>query len=136
MADDGVHTLAYQSIDRLHNAEASQTTQIRIDRTPPQSEVLAVDANQLRNGWYNTPVQVTFSGSDALSGLAGFAQQITAASWVASPALTTQATTGHHALTWRAVDNAGNVSAAHHRHTRCPAREWLVSTASYGHVAI
>jgi len=112
VADDGVHTLAYQSIDRLHNTETPQTTQIRIDRTPPQAEVLAVDGNQLLNGWYNTPVQVTFTGSDALSGLAGFAQQATDATWVASPALTTLATTSDHALTWRAVDNAGNVSAA------------------------
>jgi len=112
ITDDGVHTLAYQPTDRLHNREAPQTTQIRIDRTPPQAEVLAVDGNQLLNGWYNTPVQVTFTGSDALSGLAGFAQQATDATWVASPALTTLATTGDHALTWRAVDNAGNVSTA------------------------
>ncbi len=109
---EGVHTLTYRSIDKAHNTEAPQTTQIRIDRTPPQAAVLAVDGNQLLNGWYNTPVQVTFGGSDALSGLAGFAQQTTAATWVDSPALTTLATTGDHTLTWRAVDNAGNVSAA------------------------
>lgn len=85
ITDDGVHTLAYASTDRLHNTEAPQTTQIRIDRTPPQAAVLAVAGNQLLNGWYNTPVQVTFTGSDALSGLAGFAQQTTAATWVDSP---------------------------------------------------
>lgn len=109
---EGMHTLTYRSIDIVRNVEAPQTTQMRIDRTPPQAAVLAVDGNQLLNGWYNTPVQVTFTGSDALSGLAGFAQQTTAATWVESPALTTLATTGNHALTWRAVDNAGNVSAA------------------------
>ncbi len=109
---EGVHTLTYRSIDIVRNVEAPQTTQIRIDRTPPQAGVLSVDGNQLLNGWYNTPVQITFSGSDALSGLAGFAQQTTDATWVDSPAGTTLATTGNHALTWRAVDNAGNVSAA------------------------
>ena len=112
ITDEGVHTLAYQSTDRLHNTEAPQTTQIRIDRTPPQVAAPEVDGNQLLNGWYNTPVQITFTGNDALSGLAGFAQHATNAVWVNSPAVTTLATTGFHTLTWRAVDNAGNVSAA------------------------
>ncbi|MCX6048620.1 MAG: hypothetical protein NT075_26250, partial [Chloroflexi bacterium] len=67
--------------------------QIRIDRTPPQVVAPAVDGNQLLNGWYNTPVQVTLTGSDALSGLAGFAQQTTDATWVDSPAVMTLATT-------------------------------------------
>ena len=109
---DGVHTLTYRSLDRRHNAEAPQTTQIRIDRTPPQTDAPTVEGNQLPNGWYNTPVQVTLTGSDALSGLAGFAQQTANAAWVARPARTTLATTGQHTFTWRAVDNAGNGSAA------------------------
>jgi hypothetical protein len=100
VTDDGVHTLAYTSIERLHNSEAPQTTQIRIDRTPPQAAVLAVDGNQLLNGWYNTPVQVTFTGSDALSGLAGFEQQASDATWVDSPVATTLATTGDFIFDW------------------------------------
>jgi hypothetical protein len=71
-----------------------------------------VAGNQLPNGWYNTPVHVTLAARDALSGLAGFARATTNAAWVASPAATTLATTGQHTLTWRAVDNAGNGSAA------------------------
>ncbi|MFN8494402.1 MAG: hypothetical protein U0350_42775 [Caldilineaceae bacterium] len=110
--DEGIHTLTYRSIDIVRNVETPQTTPIRIDQTAPQTDAPVVNGNQLRNGWYNTPVQVTLRGSDALSGLAGFAQETANAVWVASPAVTTLATTGQHTLIWRAVDNAGNVSPA------------------------
>ena len=110
--DEGVHTMTYRSIDVVRNYEALQTTQIRIDRTPPQVAAPEVDGNQLLNGWYNTPVTVALTGRDALSGLAGFEQQVTNAAWINHPAAFTLATTGDHAFTWRAIDKAGNVSAA------------------------
>ncbi|MFN8488732.1 MAG: hypothetical protein U0350_14115 [Caldilineaceae bacterium] len=93
---DGVHTLTYRSLDRLHNSETPQTAQIRIDRTSPQVVAPAVDGNQLLNGWYNTPVTVALAGSDALSGLAGFEQQVTNAAWRKHSAVFTLTTTGDH----------------------------------------
>ncbi len=108
----GVHALAYRSLDRAHNQEATQSTAIRIDRTPPQAGEPVIDGNQLANGWYNTPVTVTLQGDDALAGLAGFEMAQTGGDWTASTATTVITTTTQQTLTWRAVDNAGNVSAA------------------------
>lgn len=112
LTDDGIHDLRYHAIDRAHNTEATQATQIRIDRTPPQTDEPLITGNQLPNGWYNTGVTVTLHGSDALAGLAGFELAQAAAGWTTSAATTVITATTQQTLTWRAVDQAGNVSPA------------------------
>ena len=110
--DEGVHSLRYRSIDIVENIEAPQITQIGIDRTTPQAAAPRFEGNQLPNGWYNTPVTITMQGSDALAGLAGFERAKSTGDWATSAAQTVITATGYQTLTWRAVDNAGNVSPA------------------------
>lgn len=112
LAEEGMHTVAYRSLDWAKNREATQNTQIRIDHTPPLADEPGIDGNQLANGWYNTPVTVTLHGQDALAGLAGFEMVHAAGGWTVGAATTIITTTTQQTLTWRAVDNAGNVSSA------------------------
>ena len=49
------------------------TTPIKIDADPPTGVQLQVARPPDHNGWYNHPVRVTWSGSDATSGLLGCA---------------------------------------------------------------
>ncbi len=112
LAAEGIHTLTYRSLDWIKNREAAQSAQIRIDRTPPQTDEPLITGNQLANGWYNTGVTVTLHGSDALAGLAGFEMAQAAAGWTTSAATTVITATTQQTLTWRAVDHAGNVSPA------------------------
>lgn len=66
----GSHTITYWSVDLAGNAEAKRTTEIKVDLVPPVivgSRSPAANAN----GWNNTTVNVTFSCSDADSGIDG-----------------------------------------------------------------
>ena len=110
LAEEGIHTLAYRSLDWIKNREAAQSAQIRIDRTPPQTDEPLIDGNQLPNGWYNTPVTVTLTGQDALSGLAGFEGRRAAGPWQPTATTTIITTTTQQTQTWRARDVAGNGS--------------------------
>jgi hypothetical protein len=66
---EGTHTLVAWSVDVADNVEAHKTTTIKIDKTAPHiSHALTPAANT--KGWNNTSVTVSFSCSDALSGLA------------------------------------------------------------------
>jgi len=70
LTTDGLHNVAYYAVDVAGNAEAPRTLTIKLDATPPQ--VLAA-RTPLPNsaGWNNEPVSVSFTATDALSGLAG-----------------------------------------------------------------
>ena len=107
---EGIHELRYYSVDIAQNREAAQSAQIRIDRTPPQTDEPLIDGNQLPNGWYNTPVTVTLTGQDALSGLAGFEGRRAAGPWQPTATTTIITTTTQQTQTWRARDVAGNGS--------------------------
>ncbi|HZD88321.1 MAG TPA: hypothetical protein VE088_09970 [Gaiellaceae bacterium] len=55
--------------DNAGNVSAPQTLSFRYDATPPDVSPHAARAPDT-NGWYDHPVAVSFSGSDALSGIA------------------------------------------------------------------
>ncbi|MHB0997228.1 MAG: fibronectin type III domain-containing protein, partial [Elusimicrobiales bacterium] len=65
---EGVHSLRYHASDRVGNAEAPKTSELKIDRTAPDVAVAAARAPNAA-GWYNAPVFVDFTGADAVSGL-------------------------------------------------------------------
>jgi hypothetical protein len=68
----GSHTITYWSVDLAGNAETKQTTQVKVDTVPPTitgSRTPAPNAH----GWNNTNVDVTFTCTDADSGIDGIA---------------------------------------------------------------
>lgn len=66
--DEGDHTLSYWAVDSAGNAEATKSTQVRVDSSAPViGHRLSPVANA--NGWHNGAVSVTFSCSDDLSGV-------------------------------------------------------------------
>ena len=69
MAGEGVHSLAYRSIDAVENIEIPKTTTINIDLTPPEAVMYTLDGLYIPNGWYGSPVTIELTGEDALSGL-------------------------------------------------------------------
>jgi uncharacterized protein YjbJ (UPF0337 family) len=93
---DGVHTLEFWSVDKADNEEAAKTVQVKIDKTPPainHSQSPAANAN----GWNNTDVTVSFTCTDAQSGVANCTDPQT---------LTTEGK--DQPVTGTAEDNAGN----------------------------
>ena len=48
-----------------------ETATVRIDRTPPEATGFTTDRPPDGEGWFNHPVGVTFTGTDAASGIAG-----------------------------------------------------------------
>ncbi len=63
---EGVHSLAYWSVDKAGNSETPKTVQVKIDRTPPTINHAQLPTPNA-NGWNNTNVTLTFQCADLLS---------------------------------------------------------------------
>ncbi|HZO88112.1 MAG TPA: hypothetical protein VFB38_07200 [Chthonomonadaceae bacterium] len=73
VADDGAHTLAFWSVDKAGNKEAAQSLQVKIDATAPTLTWGDPTPAANANGWNNTAVDVPYTASDTLSGVAAAA---------------------------------------------------------------
>jgi hypothetical protein len=105
--DEGVTTIRYRAADNRNNFETEQSLQVRIDRTKP-----TIADSVVPNGWSKTPVPVTFHGDDALSGVARTEYSTDGGgTWTSASGMTVPAT-GSTTISYRSVDNAGNVSDA------------------------
>jgi pimeloyl-ACP methyl ester carboxylesterase len=96
---EGTTTITFFSKDDLGQVEEPQTLTLKIDKTPPSITGTPNPAPNA-NGWYRTDVTVTFTASDALSGVAS----------IDSPLTITGEGAGLQA-TGSATDLAGNTSA-------------------------
>ena len=102
---EGVTTVQYRATDRRNNVETDQSLEVRIDRTKP-----TIAAHGIRVGWSKTPASVTFDADDALSGVARTEYSTNGGStWTAAASVTIPAR-GATMLSYRSVDNAGNVA--------------------------
>jgi hypothetical protein len=101
LTTEGVHDIMAWSVDVAGNAEAAKAFQVKIDETAPtisHTQSPLVNAN----GWNHTAVTVTFTCSDALSGVASCTDpQTVTGDGQQQPAPGT------------AVDNAGNTATDH-----------------------
>jgi Big-like domain-containing protein len=66
---DGKYTVLYWSTDRAGNVEAQKSISFKVDETPP-TEIETLSPTPDSYGWNNTSVTVSFTCSDAMSGLA------------------------------------------------------------------
>ncbi len=97
---DGIHNIQFWSVDNFGNVETAQTTQVKVDHTPPTVSIAGVvDGGRYSLGTLPAP---TFTATDALSGLAGAVGVLT------PPGTASGAGTYTFAVT--ATDNAGNVT--------------------------
>ena len=101
----GAHTVSYWSTDRAGNAEAAQSSVVKIDSTAPTTEA-AVSGTPNADGWYQNSARVTLTASDATSGVAathymvdGGAQQTYSAPF--------DVPAGSHTIRYWSVDVAG-----------------------------
>ncbi|WP_329091393.1 ThuA domain-containing protein [Streptosporangium sp. NBC_01469] len=99
---DGNHTLAYRSVDKAGNVEATKTLAVKVDATAPTTTADFLPVGQ------NT-VPVTLAAADATSGVEKIEYALDSGDW--TPYTTTVNVTGvgDHELRYRATDKAGNV---------------------------
>jgi hypothetical protein len=102
-AETAGQTVTGTCTDRAGNVSALRQVTVKLDKTGPViSENVTVAGTKGNGDWYVSPIEVTFTANDALSGLAATTQKVTSsgngsAVEVASPAFT---------------DTAGNTTAA------------------------
>lgn len=104
---EGIHTVAYFSVDNAGNMEDIKTTEIKIDPTAPETTHI-LDGWIGSQGWYVSDVTVTLSASDATSGVAYTKYKLNEGEWTtyADPFIVTE--DGEHTLYYYSVDIAGN----------------------------
>ena len=110
VAGTGTATLYYRSTDNAGNVESpARTTAIKVDGTAPTTTISGNDAN-----WHKDPVTVTFTPTDAQSGMAGGSAKteyrLDSGSWTTGTSLTVSAN-GSHTVDYRSTDKVGNVEA-------------------------
>jgi hypothetical protein len=96
LPSDGINNLSYYAADNAGNSETAHPLTIKIDKTAP-TITASVSPSPNGAGWHNTDVAVTFTCTDATSGIATCSGPIT---------VTTEG--ANQVIIGTAVDNAGN----------------------------
>ena len=116
ISTEGVHSVAYRSIDLAQNIESTNTTVVRIDLTKPTTVgTSSPPANGA--GWNKGPTTVSVVASDALSGVRSTtiastgAQVTTSRTTAGSNESITVTVDGITVVSHHATDRADNVSA-------------------------
>lgn len=102
----GVYTVEYRSLDRAGNEEAPHPLPVKIDSAPPTTS-LSLEGTAGLNGWYVSPVTVTFLVEDSVSGPAATHYRLDGGAWQSGPSLLID-NDGIHELEYYSVDRAGN----------------------------
>jgi len=134
---EGVHTLAYRSIDKVGNVEKARRATIGIDADPPAPTATVAGATA---GWQRRPVRLRFTGAAASGGapVARTEYRLNGGKWRSgdSVRVTRQGVTR---VEYRAVDVLGLAGAARRLVVRIDARRPRVvarsAAASRGSVA-
>ncbi|MGW1798763.1 OmpL47-type beta-barrel domain-containing protein [Streptomyces sp. NPDC001984] len=113
----GHHTLTYRATDKAGNTSPAKSVEFTIVATPPQDNTppdtsATVSGTKDSSGNYVGSASVTLTASDAESGVAGIEYALDGASYGAYTTPVEVNTVGHHTLTYRATDKAGNTSPA------------------------
>ncbi|HET6494202.1 MAG TPA: hypothetical protein VFH61_02420, partial [Thermoleophilia bacterium] len=102
---DGVQYFHVRAVDRAGNWGLTSTRQVKIDTTAPVTTQSGAD-----DAWHTDPVTVTFTATDALSGVSLTEYRVDDGQWTTGSAVTVSAA-GTHTVGYRSLDNAGNVEA-------------------------
>jgi FG-GAP repeat len=103
----GSFTYECRSTDKAGNVETPKSFTVRIDTSAPTTTVSGIPA-----GWSRTPVRVTLTGSDSLSGRASTEYRLQgAAAWTTYAAPFAVSVQGASVWEFRSTDAVGNVEA-------------------------
>ncbi|HTY46295.1 MAG TPA: hypothetical protein VMB46_01365, partial [Methanomassiliicoccales archaeon] len=105
---EGSHMVEWQSIDRAGNLEELNVREFGIDATAPICRIALEGSGS--GDWFNSSVQATLSGDDAISGIAGMVYRIDSGLWTNYTGPVTVSGDGAHNIEAYSVDNAGLVS--------------------------
>jgi len=104
--DEGEHTVSFYSVDVFGNEENVKSQTIKIDRSPPSLN-MDISGQMGGEGWYTSAVDITLTGSDALSGLDQLVYKMNYEPWTEYQD-TFGVADGCHLVWAFAVDKAGN----------------------------
>ncbi len=107
LADDGVYTIYYYSIDGAGNVEETKSIEVGIDTEAPETsaEIEGVAGNQQ---YYLSEVTVTLTSSDATSGVNSIWYSLDQETWGLYDGPFTVTMEGQTVFYYYATDNAGN----------------------------
>src|SRR6267378_66797 len=108
---EGQHLVDYFASDQAGLVEATHSTAVAIDTTPPATTTAATGTAGA-NGWYTSNVLVSLSASDSGSGVSNAYVRLDGGSWAiySGPITLTE---GAHVLDYYAVDVAGLIEGTH-----------------------
>lgn len=110
LTTEGVHAIAYWSIDNTGNEEVPQMITVKIDKSAPVSfSLLNPGSPNGNNGWYTSKVKLNLSADDNLSGLNRIEIQAKNGEWQPYNAPLPPFGEGVHSINYRSVDQAGNI---------------------------
>ena len=126
-SNDGLHQVAYHSVDALGNTEAGHVANVGIDTTAPVT--LAHNVDDL---WHASDVTVTLDANDAppagrtgqaTSGVAVTRYSVDGGPWTSGTSVLVEAAPdgsndGQHRVSFYSADAAGNVEARHVAYVR------------------
>ena len=110
ISDAGTHTITFSSKDQANNSEPQQSMIIKIDLSPPSTQA-ALSGTTGNDGWYTTPVQLTLSATDSLSGVASTSYAIDGGALQTYATPFTISDAGTHTITFSSKDQANNSEA-------------------------
>ncbi|MFF5115014.1 ThuA domain-containing protein [Streptosporangium sp. NPDC000509] len=99
---DGDHNLAYRSVDKAGNVEATKTLAVKVDAKAPTTTSTVGSQD-------NGGVPVTLSATDETSGVEKIEYSLDGGDWTPYTAPVNVTGDGDHELRYRATDKAGNV---------------------------
>jgi subtilisin family serine protease/PKD repeat protein/N-acetylneuraminic acid mutarotase len=104
---NGKHSLEYQAIDKAGNVENIHSVTIQVDTTAPTTSISSSGTSG-DQGWWQSPVQLTMSASDADSGVERSLYQENGQGWLSYLAPISLTTDGLHEIKYVSVDRASN----------------------------
>jgi large repetitive protein len=99
---EGVHKVSFYSIDKVGNKEEVKTTDVKIDKTKPET------SSDLSDNWATADVQVKLTAADQLSGVSKTYYSLDGTEFAEGTAFTVSGD-GVHTVKFYSVDQAGNV---------------------------
>jgi hypothetical protein len=105
---EGRHIILYYSIDRVGNVEGQRNLTIRLDLNAPSTAYLII-GNLGAGDWFVSPVNLSLSASDSVSGLSSTAYRLDRGLWQIYLAPIQVDVSGMHEVEFRSIDGAGNM---------------------------